>query len=265
MTRHWEPGCSYAAGEEVEYQGQRYRVIQGHTSQSDWAPGTATAALFGHLDSIENRGPSTQPDKPCYEHPQVPPQAKDTLDPLRNTIAPQIGSLGGRDGWLHDARRRTDELSQTGFRAPTSWVLANGREIPHNAIEAGKEGDNALYVARAYVEDGLYVGKAGKHLSQGAEIGRQHKTYSYREYEVLIGDPRAVRWVETNGMPDPQKIGRRHVDAGLDVHGHQIFIAQVNHNGGIHPARADTGASGAYLAYGDHELAFQEYRVLCYA
>lgn len=88
------------------------------------------------------------------------------------------------------------------------------------------------------------VGKAGKHLSQGAEIGRQHKTHALREYEILIGDPRAVRWVETHGVPKPQNFGSRHVDAGVDVHGHQIFITQVSHNGGIHPARANSGASG---------------------
>lgn len=120
------------------------------------------------------------------------------------------------------------------------------------------------------------VGKAGRHLNQGAEIGRQHKCYAIHEYEILVGDQRAVRWVETHGRPNPQNIGARPINAGLDVHGHQIFIAQVNHNGGIHPARADSGESGtadsfdmrtypweshliigAYLAYGDNELAFQ--------
>ena len=32
MTRRWEPGVAYSAGEVVEYQGQRYKVIQGHSS-----------------------------------------------------------------------------------------------------------------------------------------------------------------------------------------------------------------------------------------
>lgn len=48
-------------------------------------------------------------------------------------------------------------------------------------------------------------------------------------------------------MPNPQNFGaRHHVDAGVDVHGYQIFITQVNHNGGIHPARANGGASGTF-------------------
>lgn len=88
------------------------------------------------------------------------------------------------------------------------------------------------------------VGKAGKHLSQGAEIGRQDRAYPLREYEILIGDPRAVRWVNTHGVPNPQNFGARHVDAGVDAYGSHLFIAQVGHNGGDHPARASSGASG---------------------
>ncbi|MGV0327296.1 carbohydrate-binding protein [Corynebacterium confusum] len=37
----WRPGVAYLAGEEILYEGRRYRVIQGHTSQAGWAPGAA--------------------------------------------------------------------------------------------------------------------------------------------------------------------------------------------------------------------------------
>jgi hypothetical protein len=90
------------------------------------------------------------------------------------------------------------------------------------------------------------VGKAGKHLGQGAEIGRQNKSYALHEYEILLGNPHAVRWVEVRGVPNPENFGARHVDAGVDAHGHQIFIAQVSHNGGVHPARASSGESGMF-------------------
>jgi len=88
------------------------------------------------------------------------------------------------------------------------------------------------------------TGKAGKHLRQGAEIGRQHKSHSLHEYEILLGDPRAVRWVEARGVPNPHNLGARHVDAGVDAYGQHTFVVQVSHNGGIHPARANSGASG---------------------
>jgi hypothetical protein len=90
------------------------------------------------------------------------------------------------------------------------------------------------------------VGKAGKHLRQGAEIGRQHKSHAFNEYEILVGDSRAVCWVETRGVPNPQNFGARHVEVGVDASGRQIFITQVSHNGGIHPARASGGASGTF-------------------
>lgn len=258
MTRHWEPGVAYSTGETLGYQGQKYKVIQGHTSQSDWAPGPATAALFQRTSSDDHCEPPKQEHKHCYEHPQVPA-------PVQNTSPTNADHPKTRDEWLQNARRHTDEFNRNGPRAPTTWVLVSGGDIPPEAIEAGREGDNVLYIARAYIEDGLYVGKAGKHLGQGAEIGRQHKCYALHEYEILIGDTRGVRWVETRGAPNPSNFGARHVDAGVDGYGCKLFITQVSHNGGIHPARASSGGSGAYLAYGDKEFAFQEYRVLCYA
>ena len=84
--------------------------------------------------------------------PAVPTQNTNPPDPPQNPSAPKPNPLSGRDGWLQDARQHTDEFNRNGPRAPATWVLASGREIPGGAFEAGKEGDKALYVARAYVE-----------------------------------------------------------------------------------------------------------------
>jgi len=82
----------------------------------------------------------------------VPTQKTNPPDPPQNPPAPKSNPLSGRDGWLQDARQHTDEFNRNGPRAPATWVLASGREIPGGAFEAGKEGDKVLYVARAYVE-----------------------------------------------------------------------------------------------------------------
>lgn len=82
----------------------------------------------------------------------MPTQNTNPPDPPQNPSAPKPNPLSGRDGWLQDARQHTDEFNRNGPRAPATWVLASGREIPGGAFEAGKEGDKALYVARAYVE-----------------------------------------------------------------------------------------------------------------
>ena len=79
----------------------------------------------------------------------MPAQIGNPPDSWKNPLTSKLDSW---DRWLQDARQRTDEFNREGPRAPTAWVLVSGHEIPGNAIEAGKEGDKTLYVARAYVE-----------------------------------------------------------------------------------------------------------------
>ena len=120
------------------------------------------------------------------------------------------------------------------------------------------------------------VGKAVWHLERGAEIVFRHKSHSLGGYEVLVGDPRAFHWVKTGGVPDPGKLDARPFVAGVDVSGHQKFVAQVGHGDSTQPARVSTGtlgtfglfntthwksehsfAAGAYVAYGGGEMLFQ--------
>lgn len=55
MYPAWEPNKQYKAGEYVRHglnqdgEPQVFSVIQAHTSQSDWVPGTATASIFKKL------------------------------------------------------------------------------------------------------------------------------------------------------------------------------------------------------------------------
>lgn len=41
----WGVGVSYAVGNRVAYEGKLYKVVQAHTSQSDWTP-DKTPALY---------------------------------------------------------------------------------------------------------------------------------------------------------------------------------------------------------------------------
>ena len=45
LFHHWEPGASYEADERIQYNGVLYRVVQAHTSQSDWTP-DITPAIY---------------------------------------------------------------------------------------------------------------------------------------------------------------------------------------------------------------------------
>ena len=55
----WKPNTAYAVDERIRYADKLYRVVQAHTSQSDWTP-DKTPALFaevakpGHGDSPGN-------------------------------------------------------------------------------------------------------------------------------------------------------------------------------------------------------------------
>lgn len=45
-TPEWKPGLSLAVGDTVMYGGSMFVVVQAHTTQVGWEPGTATQALF---------------------------------------------------------------------------------------------------------------------------------------------------------------------------------------------------------------------------
>ena len=63
----------------------------------------------------------------------------------------------GLQRWQRDAYVRTEEFRNHGPRAPTTWVLVDGRDkIPKSAIEAGKDKDgHPMYFARVYYEDSI--------------------------------------------------------------------------------------------------------------
>ena len=63
----------------------------------------------------------------------------------------------GLQRWQRDAYVRTEEFRNHGPRAPTTWVLVDGRDkIPNSAIEAGKDkGGHPTYIARAYYENSI--------------------------------------------------------------------------------------------------------------
>lgn len=46
----WAAGTAYAAGDRVVYNGDLYKVLQAHTSQGTWLPGTGTESLYTRID-----------------------------------------------------------------------------------------------------------------------------------------------------------------------------------------------------------------------
>ena len=48
----YEVGVDYAVGDRFQYDGELYKVLQAHTSQQSWVPGTGTESLYVKVDDI---------------------------------------------------------------------------------------------------------------------------------------------------------------------------------------------------------------------
>lgn len=46
----WAAGQSYTVGYKIAYDGELYKVLQAHTSQEAWKPGTGTESLYARID-----------------------------------------------------------------------------------------------------------------------------------------------------------------------------------------------------------------------
>ncbi|KAF8518752.1 carbohydrate-binding module family 12 protein [Gautieria morchelliformis] len=171
----------------------------------------------------------------------------------------------GLQRWIHDAQARAAEFHQHGPKGPVTWLLVNGRNIPPSAILGGEEDGQPIFIARAFLEGGIHVGKAGRQFEQGAVIGYKHKEIQLSTYEVLIGDARGIRWVDTQGHLRPRALGCRLVEGGQNETGSPMYIAQVDHKYGVCPGKASEDLDGASIPYGGGEVHEKAYRVLTYA
>jgi hypothetical protein len=54
--------------------------------------------------------------------------------------------------WVEAAQVHTKELLEHGSTSPLVWVLVHGKGIPPNAILAGEEHRQPLYIARTFYE-----------------------------------------------------------------------------------------------------------------
>ncbi|KAH9978677.1 hypothetical protein BGW80DRAFT_1442655 [Lactifluus volemus] len=316
----WQPGTAYCYGDIVEFEG-KYKIIQPHTSQTDWAPpvslpyGVVSPTATGKITSRTTLH-MIRPFKGDYHGQDVPQPTNYDQHPDQQENVPQqeqkkkwwdldddrkkqleigggllagVAVLGagyaawhahenkekpkeeqqalvwGLQGWLRESQARTEEFRKHGPRAPTTWVLVEGREsIPRGAIEAGRDKDNnPIYIARAYFEDGLPIGKASPIFKEGAVIGYGGRVVEFNKFEVLLGDTRAIRWLPFRDQLNVQRLGARPVEGGREANGAPLYIARVSYHNGTHVAKIGEHLPAAHLAFGGEEVRITEYEVLC--
>ncbi|KAI0697273.1 carbohydrate-binding module family 12 protein [Cytidiella melzeri] len=171
----------------------------------------------------------------------------------------------GLQAWLKDAQARTQDFHQNGPRGPATWVLVQGKNFPQRPLPGGEENGQTLFISRAFYEGGIQVGKASYSFKDGAFIGYAHNEISLSTYEVLLADPRVVRWVETSGHCRPEELGAQPVEAGRESDGQPLYVAQAYYHNAVHPGKCSPHLSGAFITYGGTEKEVKDYRVLCYA
>ncbi|KAF7979886.1 hypothetical protein HWV62_40673 [Athelia sp. TMB] len=287
MVDQWQPGVQYDYGSVVEFECNTYRIIQPHRSQNDWTP-PVTPALWGRIPAEHHESAPQQPNNPekgWNEQPttHVEPHHEERqkqwydLDDQRKKQLEVGGGLlagvallgGGFALYQHHQKSeedaRTAAFYQNGPQGPVTWVLAHGKQIPKDAIVGGEDSGHTLYICRAFQDGGIQLGKASNWFQKGAVIGYSNEEIQLDTYEILIGDPNAVRWVDVMGDFDPNALGARPVEGGKENNGSPLYIAQAPIHGSVTPGKIRQDFGGAFVPYGGKEHKVKEYRVLCYA
>ena len=64
-------------------------------------------------------------------------------------------------------------------------------------------------------------------------------------YEVLVGDARAVHWVDAHGRLDLSALGARPVEGGHEADGTPLFVAKAHLHNSVHPGKISERLDGA--------------------
>ena len=103
-----------------------------------------------HYDSLRSPSPST----PIGSRVGTPPPPSETF---YSDIYGTVRKPKSFRQWVEAAQMRTKELLEHGSPSPLLWVLVHGKGIPSNAIVAGEERRQPLYIARTFYEVSIIV------------------------------------------------------------------------------------------------------------
>lgn len=122
-----------------------------------------------------------------------------------------------------------------------------------------------LFSSRAYFRNGVHCGKVSALSIKGCKISFGSNEYDVFEYEILVGLPQFVKWVNVHGelvLSGGLYLGSKLILAGND--GEQLYIAQTMVDGSIQVGKAGPGKRKACVPYAGNEKNVQDYRVLAY-
>ncbi|KZT67294.1 carbohydrate-binding module family 12 protein [Daedalea quercina L-15889] len=154
----------------------------------------------------------------------------------------------GLQNWLQEAEARKRQFYERGPSGPATWILSEGGQVPKNALPVGQQNGETLFVCRGFYEGGIQIGKVSPAFQKGAVVGYGFKEVSLPKYEVLVGDPHALRWVDARGRLNVQSLGARPVEGGREKDGTPLFVARVQHDNNVIPGKVSEKLDGACSA-----------------
>ncbi|KAI0044997.1 carbohydrate-binding module family 12 protein [Auriscalpium vulgare] len=249
----WEPGTRYGYNDVVEYEGHEYKIIQPHTSQSDWTP-PLTPALWGLVphDAWESGEGRRQPEQQQqqqsgdgyqqqqggdqgYHNSNVKPPPDYNNHPDQQVDVPHEEQ---KKNWWDLDEKRKHELEIGGGLAAGLAVLGAGYAAYHHHEKKSEEEQKA-------VAWGL----------QGWLKEAQQRTEVYRKN----GPQGPTTWVLTDGHHIPHGA----LEGGRDAQGDPIFIARAFVGGGLQVGKASSKfKKGAAIGFQYKMFELDKYEIL---
>ncbi|KAH8828532.1 hypothetical protein DL96DRAFT_1603605 [Flagelloscypha sp. PMI_526] len=272
MRSEWSPGIQYSTGSTVTYQGSTYTVVQPHLSQADWTP-ALVPALFTLQSGQHGSHPKASEHAPASSSSHVHPpdtsaavsrvaQSAPTQMPVPSPYhaadtsqtqtlpAPPTSWPSTKDEWIAHARDRTSFFHANGPRNPATWILVDEHLDPSATLSVGE-----FFVARGFFEGNIIIGEVHKSKTSHANFADSHAT----EFEILVGDPHGIRWVDVNGKFDLNTLPYRPIEAGKTAGDALLYVAQGYVSEAQRPGMVADG--GEAIISGHHTT---QYQVLCY-
>ncbi|KAI8893573.1 hypothetical protein BC833DRAFT_607925 [Globomyces pollinis-pini] len=277
----WQEGIAYQEGATVEFNNRKYSLLIPHTSQINWTPDQSpniwkleeTATNDFNVES--KIGTESIPNTVKLETKQVKPVKPSTvlIDGylyLTNYKVPMTLPFNTSEWMKAAVKRRTYYHSLQDRKEPLPpvyWILTQSNCIPSNAIPLGNEHEGIpLYAARAYFKNGLHVGKVSPTMERGMELPWGQKAHTIYEYEILVGNPSAVKWIDGQGfLKAPVQVHNNNflVDGGNNDK-FPLYVGRTHFKGGIHVGKTGPDCDGCFIAYGDKEHYIPNYQYLVY-
>ena len=132
--------------------------------------------------------------------------------------------------------------------------MQNG-SIPPLTLPAGYEGDGTpLYIARAWHENGLHIGKVRTEF-KAAHIPYDGKVVHKASYDVYVGP---LRWSRASDGAIPTGA----IVAGHEADGEPLYVARAEIEKGVHIGKVRREFGAALIPYGDKEIPLTPYEIL---